>query len=68
MKEAAAQSFPPTNEEGDEKSVSMCDGGGVMILQGKVEIPEPIARGMSSEQGVADGKILHHEVLCIVLY
>ena len=50
VKEAAAQSFPPTNEEGDEKSVSMYDGGGVMIFQGKVEIPEPIARGMSSEQ------------------
>ena len=50
VKEAAAQRFPPTNEEGDEKSVSMCDGGGVMILEGKVEIPEPIARGMSSEQ------------------
>ena len=28
VKEAAAQSFPPTNEEGDEKSVSVCDGGG----------------------------------------
>ena len=49
-REGAAPSFLPTNEEGDEKSVSMCDGGGAMILQRKVEIPEPTARGMSPKQ------------------
>ena len=38
------------DEEGDEKSASMCDGGGTMILQMKVEILEPIARGMSPEE------------------
>ena len=29
---AAPQSFLPTNEEGDDESVSMCDGGGTMIF------------------------------------
>ena len=47
---AAPQSSLPTNEEGDEESVSMCDGGGAMIFQRKVELPEPIAKGMSPEQ------------------
>ena len=50
MKKAAPQSCLPTNEEDDEKSVSMCDGVGSMILQRKVEIPEPIARGISPGQ------------------
>ena len=45
VKGAAPQSFLPTNEEGDEESVSMYDGG-TMIFQRKVELPEPIARGM----------------------
>ena len=43
---AAPQSSLPTNEEGDEKSMSMCDGGGTMIFQRKVELSEPIARSM----------------------
>ena len=54
VEEEALKSILPTIEEvdekGDEKSVSMCDGGGAMILQRKVEIPEPIARDMSPEQ------------------
>ena len=44
------QNFLPTNEGGDEESVSMCDDRDTMIFQRKVELPEPIARGMSSEQ------------------
>ena len=47
---AAPQSSLPTNEEGNEESVSMCDGGGTMIFRRKAELPEPIARGMSPEQ------------------
>ena len=47
---AAPQSFLPTIKEGDEESASMCEGGGAMILQSKLEIPEPIVRGMSPEQ------------------
>ena len=47
---AAPQGSLPTNEEGDEESVSMYDGGGTMIFQRKVELPEPIARAMSPEQ------------------
>ena len=50
VEEAVPQRSLPTNEEGDEESVSMCDGGGTMIFQRKVELPEPIARGMSQEQ------------------
>ena len=50
VKRAAPQSFLRTNEEDDEKSVSMCESGGSMILQRKVEIPEPMARGMPPEQ------------------
>ena len=50
MEGAVSQSSLPTNEEGDEESVSMYDGGGTMIFQRKAELPEPIARGMSSEQ------------------
>ena len=38
--------FLSTNEEDDEKSVSMCDGGGAVIMKRKVEIPKPIAKGM----------------------
>ena len=49
-KGAAPQSFLPANEEGDEKNVPMCDGGGTINLQRKVEIPEPIARDMPPEQ------------------
>ena len=41
---AAPQSSLPTNEEGDKESVSMCDGGGTMIFERKVELPEPIKR------------------------
>ena len=44
VKGAAPQRFLPTNVEGDEKVVSMCDSRGAMILQGNVELPEPIAR------------------------
>ena len=51
---AAPQSILPTIEEFDEKvdgeSTSIWDGRGSMILQRKVEVPEPIARGMPSEQ------------------
>ena len=47
---AAPQSSLPTNEEGDEENVAMCDGGGKMIFQSQVDLPEPIARGLSSEQ------------------
>ena len=47
---AAPQSSLPTNEEGDEESLSMCDGGGTMIFQRKMELRESIARGMSPEQ------------------
>ena len=51
---AATQHFLPTIEEveemGDEESTSMCEGGGSMILQRKVKIPEPIARDMSLKQ------------------
>ena len=51
---AAPQSILPmiedVDEKGDEGSTSKYDGGGSMLLQRKVEIPEPIARGMSSEQ------------------
>ena len=46
----APQSSLPTNEEGNEESVSMCDGGGTMVFQRKVELPDPIVRGMSPEQ------------------
>ena len=47
---AAPNSFLLTNKEGDEESVSMCDGGVTMIFQMKVGLPEPIARGMPPEQ------------------
>ena len=49
-KEQNRKRFLPTNEKGDEDSVSMCDHGGTRIFQRKVELPEPIARGMSPEQ------------------
>ena len=51
---AAPQCFLPTSEkvdeEGGEESASVSNGGGSMVLQRKVEIPEPIARDMSPEQ------------------
>ena len=47
---AAPQSYLPTNDEGDEESVSMSDGGDTMILQRKVELPEPLAAGMPPDQ------------------
>ena len=50
VKGAAPQSFLPMNEEGDKESASVYNGGGSMILQRKVEMPEPIARDMSPEQ------------------
>ena len=50
VKGATPQRFLLTNEEGDEVSVSICDGGGTMTFQSKVELPEPTARGMSPEQ------------------
>ena len=50
VKGAAPNICLPTNEEGDEEIVSMCNGGGMMIFQTKVELSEPIARSMSPEQ------------------
>ena len=58
VKRAAPQSFLPTNGEGseegvsmcDEESVSMCDGGGTMIFQMKMELLEPRAKGMPPKQ------------------
>ena len=50
MEGAAPQTLPPTIREDDEESASVCDDGGSMIFQVKVEIPEPIERSMSSEQ------------------
>ena len=47
---AVPQSSLMTNEEGDEESMSMCDGGGAVICQRKVELPKPMARGMPPEQ------------------
>ena len=50
VEEAAPQSIMPTigvvDEESDGDSASLCDGEGSIILQRKVEIPEPIARDM----------------------
>ena len=37
------------DEKDDEKSTSVCDGGGSMVLQVKAEIPKPIAGDMSPE-------------------
>ena len=45
--------LPPTeevDEEGDEESASICDGGGSMGLQVKMEIPNFLAGDMSLEQ------------------
>ena len=50
MQGAVPQSSLMTNEEDDEESMSMCDGGGAMICQRKVELPKPMARGMPPEQ------------------
>ena len=50
VKAAAPQRYLPTNGDGDEESVSMYDGGGTMVFKRKMELPEPIARGMLSEQ------------------
>ena len=51
---AASQNFLPTikevDEEGDEESALVCDGGGSIGLQVKIEIPEPIPWEMSLEQ------------------
>ena len=47
---AAPQSFLRTNEERDEENMLMCDGGGTMGLERKVDISEPTARGMSPEE------------------
>ena len=44
------QIFLPTNEEGNEESVPMSDEGGMMVFQRKMELPEPIVRGVSPEQ------------------
>ena len=46
---AAPQSSLPTNEKGDEESTSVCDGGGPMALQVKVDIQQSIAGDMSPE-------------------
>ena len=50
---AVPRRFLPTidevGERDDEEIASMCDGGGSMTLQRKVEITEPIARDMSPE-------------------
>ena len=46
----AFQRFPPTTEEkGDEESMLVCDGGGSMALQVKVDIQEPITGDISPE-------------------
>ena len=54
VKGAAPQGILPTieeiDEEGDKESASICHGGGSIVLQRKVEIPEQIARGLSPEQ------------------
>ena len=50
VKGAAPQRFLRTNEEDDEKSVSMYEDGDSMILPRKVEVPKPIARSMSPAQ------------------
>ena len=42
--------FSADEEEGNEESVSMYDGGGTMFFQRKVELPDPIVRGMPPEQ------------------
>ena len=55
VKGEAPQSFLLTHEEGDKESVPMCDGGGTMTFQRKVELPEPTARGMSPERKPAEG-------------
>ena len=56
VKGAAPQSIFLTNDEDDSILVSMCDGGGKMIFQRKVDIPEPIARDISPESSKpADG-------------
>ena len=50
VEEEPAQSSLPTNEEGDEDSVSMCDGGGTMTFKRKVELLKPISTAMSPTQ------------------
>ena len=59
MKGAAPQRFLPTNEEGDEESMSRCDGGGTMIFRKKVELLEPIASGATraDSEGHATGVV-----------
>ena len=50
MEGGAPQSSLPTNEEDNEESVLMCNGGGTMFFHRKVELPDPIVRGMSPGQ------------------
>ena len=54
VERAASQSFLPTikevDEKGDEESASVCDTGGSIGLQVKMEIPEPIPGEMPLEQ------------------
>ena len=47
---AAPQNSLLTDEEDDEESVSMRDGGSTLSFHVKVELPESIARGMSLKQ------------------
>ena len=49
MEEAAPQSSLPMNKGDGRESVSMCDGG-TMVFQREVELPKPIATGISPEQ------------------
>ena len=55
VERAAPQSFLLTikeiDEERDEERKSVCDGGDSMVLHVKVEIPEPIMGGLSTETG-----------------
>ena len=46
---AALQSFLLTTKEGDEESTSVCDGGGPMALQVKVDIQQSIVGDMLPE-------------------
>ena len=53
VEETALQSLLPAtkggDEEGDEESTSVCDGGGPMALQVKVDIQQSIAGDMPPE-------------------
>ena len=50
MEGAAPQNSLLTDEEDDEESVSMRDGGSTLSFHVKVELPESIARSMSLKQ------------------